>query len=104
MSNLPDGYVFCAGEDGHCTFDGTKDVAYGATGGYAFKTGVTGWHGIGSSSIMQTDPPLFYTFSQPSLDVAPVPLSVTYLAKSEPEEDTLMAETVERLGKLKLQF
>ena len=30
--------------------------------------------------------------------------SVTYLAASEAEEDGLMAETVERLGRLKLQF
>jgi LL-diaminopimelate aminotransferase len=30
--------------------------------------------------------------------------SVTYLAKDEAEEDALMAETVERLGRLKLQF
>lgn len=30
--------------------------------------------------------------------------SVTYLAKDEAEEDTLMRETVERLGRLKLQF
>jgi LL-diaminopimelate aminotransferase len=30
--------------------------------------------------------------------------SVTYLAKNEEEEDTLMAETVDRLGKLKLEF
>ncbi len=30
--------------------------------------------------------------------------SVTYLAKDEAEEDTLMAETVERLGRLKLEF
>jgi LL-diaminopimelate aminotransferase len=30
--------------------------------------------------------------------------SVTYLAKDEAEEDNLMAETVERLGKLKMRF
>ncbi len=30
--------------------------------------------------------------------------SVTYLAKDEKEEDALMAETVERLGRLKLEF
>jgi LL-diaminopimelate aminotransferase len=30
--------------------------------------------------------------------------SVTYLAKDEDEEDALMAETVERLGRLKLRF
>src|SRR5262249_14407327 len=30
--------------------------------------------------------------------------SVTYLAKDEAEEDALMAETVERLGRLNLQF
>ena len=30
--------------------------------------------------------------------------SVTYLAKDEAEEDALMAETVERLGRLQLQF
>jgi LL-diaminopimelate aminotransferase len=30
--------------------------------------------------------------------------SVTYLAKNEAEEDTLMTETVERLGRLQLQF
>ena len=30
--------------------------------------------------------------------------SVTYLAKNEEEEDALMAETVERLGRLKLEF
>jgi LL-diaminopimelate aminotransferase len=30
--------------------------------------------------------------------------SVTYLAKDEAEEDALMAETVERLGRLRLQF
>jgi LL-diaminopimelate aminotransferase len=30
--------------------------------------------------------------------------SVTYLAKDEAEEDVLMAETVDRLGRLKLRF
>jgi LL-diaminopimelate aminotransferase len=30
--------------------------------------------------------------------------SVTYLAKDEREEDALMAETVDRLGKLRLEF
>jgi LL-diaminopimelate aminotransferase len=30
--------------------------------------------------------------------------SVTYLAKDEAEEDALMAQTVERLGQLRLQF
>jgi LL-diaminopimelate aminotransferase len=30
--------------------------------------------------------------------------SVTYLAQDEAEEDALMAETVERLGRLKLRF
>ncbi len=30
--------------------------------------------------------------------------SVTYLAKNEGEEDALMNETVERLGRLQLQF
>jgi LL-diaminopimelate aminotransferase len=30
--------------------------------------------------------------------------SATYLAKGEAEEDALMAETVERLGRLKLRF
>ena len=30
--------------------------------------------------------------------------SVTYLAKDEAEEDALMAETVERLGRLQLRF
>src|SRR5436309_1407733 len=30
--------------------------------------------------------------------------SVTYLAKTEAEEDALMAETVERLGRLRLEF
>src|SRR5205823_5986968 len=30
--------------------------------------------------------------------------SVTYLAKDEAEEDTLMAQTVDRLGRLKLRF
>ena len=30
--------------------------------------------------------------------------SVTYLAKNEAEEDALMKETVERLGRLQLQF
>jgi hypothetical protein len=30
--------------------------------------------------------------------------SVTYLARDEAEEDALMRETAERLGKLQLQF
>jgi LL-diaminopimelate aminotransferase len=30
--------------------------------------------------------------------------SVTYLAKNEAEEDSLMKETVERLGRLQLRF
>jgi LL-diaminopimelate aminotransferase len=30
--------------------------------------------------------------------------SVTYLAKDEAEEDTLMAETIQRLGRLQLKF
>ena len=30
--------------------------------------------------------------------------SVTYIAKEEPDEDELMAETVARLGRLQLRF
>ncbi len=35
---LPEGYVFCAQENGICGFSGTKDVAYGANGRFAYKT------------------------------------------------------------------
>jgi hypothetical protein len=36
-ADLPDGYTRCAGEDGQCTFAGTRMVAFGA-GSYAYKT------------------------------------------------------------------
>lgn len=38
----PDGYTFCANENQSYTFSQTVDVAYGANGKFAYKTGVTG--------------------------------------------------------------
>jgi hypothetical protein len=35
---LPEGYTICAQEDRWCNFSGTKDVAYGATGRFIYKT------------------------------------------------------------------
>jgi hypothetical protein len=36
-TGLPAGYTHCAAEAGRCTFDGTRDIAYGA-GSYTFRT------------------------------------------------------------------
>ena len=38
----PAGYTWCAGENGSYTFNQTVDVAYGANGAFAYKSGVTG--------------------------------------------------------------
>lgn len=37
ISNAPDGYSFCAYEDGYCFFDGEAVVAYGADGLFNYK-------------------------------------------------------------------
>jgi hypothetical protein len=91
--NASTGYEYGASQSGFADPDGPPDgrnhidqsngsfTASYVTGSHSFKTGFTWWHGIGSASSMTTDPPVFYTFSQPSLDVAPVPLSVTHLAR-----------------------
>ena len=42
--------------------------------------------------------------SRPQLPMRVFRFSVTYLARDEAEEDALMRETVERLGRLQLQF
>ena len=33
----PEGYAFCAAENGNCSFSGTQNVAYGANGKFVFK-------------------------------------------------------------------
>jgi hypothetical protein len=38
----PEGYAFCAGENGTCSFSGTQNVAYGANGEFVFKTVANG--------------------------------------------------------------
>jgi len=38
----PSGYTWCAAENGSYTFSQAVDVAYGANGSFAYKTGVTG--------------------------------------------------------------
>lgn len=38
----PEGYTYCADENQNYTFSQTVDVAYGANGQYAYKTGLTG--------------------------------------------------------------
>ena len=39
----PEGYAFCAAaENGTCSFNGTKDVAYGANGKFVFQTATNG--------------------------------------------------------------
>jgi len=38
----PAGYAWCASENGSYTFSQAADVAYGANGSFAYKTGVTG--------------------------------------------------------------
>ena len=35
-------YTFCANENGHCAFSGTKNVAFGANGFFNYKKNVTG--------------------------------------------------------------
>lgn len=41
-SGGPSGYTRCADEGQRCNFSGTKDVAYGANGRWAYRNGVTG--------------------------------------------------------------
>ena len=38
----PAGYTWCAAENGSCAFSQAVDVAYGASGAFAYKTGVSG--------------------------------------------------------------
>ena len=38
----PSGYTWCAAEGGSCSFTQTVDVAFGASGGFTYKDGVTG--------------------------------------------------------------
>src|ERR1700733_9071225 len=38
----PAGYTLCTSEGGSCSFNQTVDVAFGASGGFAYKDGVTG--------------------------------------------------------------
>ena len=41
-NTTPAGYTWCANENGSYTFNQTVDVAYGANGAYAYKSGVSG--------------------------------------------------------------
>ena len=50
----PSGYGFCASEGGHCSFDGTMDVAYGAAGRFVYRNDVTG--GIDCNNGVFGDP------------------------------------------------
>jgi subtilisin family serine protease len=38
----PAGYTWCATENGQCSLSGTSDVAYGASGRFNYKTGLSG--------------------------------------------------------------
>lgn len=38
----PSGYTRCAGENQRCTFSGTKTVAYGSSGQFNYRSGITG--------------------------------------------------------------
>jgi hypothetical protein len=42
IDNGPKGYAFCAAENGTCNFSGTRNVAYGANGSFAFQTADNG--------------------------------------------------------------
>ena len=50
----PAGYTFCAWEDERCRFSGTADVAYGANGTFAYRTGVR--NGIDCNNGVFGDP------------------------------------------------
>ena len=50
----PSGYIFCAWEDERCNFSGTADVAYGANGTFARRTGVR--NGIDCNNGVFGDP------------------------------------------------
>jgi hypothetical protein len=49
----PEGYAFCAAENGNCGFSGTKNVAYGANGKFAYQTAT---NGIGCNNATFGDP------------------------------------------------
>jgi hypothetical protein len=49
----PEGYAFCAAENGTCSFSGTKNVAYGANGKFAYKTAT---NGIACNNVTFGDP------------------------------------------------
>jgi hypothetical protein len=53
-SGPPSGYTFCAWEDERCRFGGTADVAYGANGTFAYRTGVR--NGIDCNNGVFGDP------------------------------------------------
>ena len=53
-TSLPNGFTRCAGEGGRCNFSGTRDVAYGAAGGFNYRYGVTS--GIDCSNNVFGDP------------------------------------------------
>lgn len=50
----PAGYTFCAWEGERCSFSGTADVAYGANGRFAYRSGVSG--GIDCNNGVFGDP------------------------------------------------
>jgi len=50
----PPGYTFCAWEDERCSFGGVADVAYGANGQFAYRSGVSG--GIDCNNGVFGDP------------------------------------------------
>lgn len=50
----PDGYGYCADEGQRCNFNGTKDVAYGANGKFAYRSGISG--GVDCSNDVFGDP------------------------------------------------
>lgn len=50
----PAGYTFCAWENERCSFSGTADVAYGANGRFAYRSGASG--GIDCNNDVFGDP------------------------------------------------
>ena len=50
----PSGYTFCAWENERCSFGGVADVAYGANGQFAYRSGVSG--GIDCNNGVFGDP------------------------------------------------
>ncbi len=78
----PAGYTYCAGENGTCSFSGTKTIAYGANGKFAYKTAT---NGINCNNIAFGGDPIYGTvkacFVGPTVPAASVgPAGYTYCA------------------------